>query len=1166
VLLDHEPVAAGLERTLPGPSLRATPEERLKETFVDERRHDFESHLPSGPLGDAWRATWRYLGSNTEDDIGVPFPYLAGHDGFMDLSDAYHSIRGLNALGATQTARGVLEDWLHLGEQYSGLPGSNRYVELGRAGQPRLSTLFLEDVSRNPDPDFLPRAYKVLADDHRYVWSDVYFKHTPNGLNRYSDVDYSHDATMLESGGDKNQLRFHGDAAAYNPSDLNAWMYRTEEDLASMARLMQSRSAASQDESKQWQEKAESWRQAADQRKQTMQKLLWDPKAKLFMDYDVRAGKRSSVPCLASYTVLRCGLLDADADRQQIDDMVAQLDRFRDPANGRLCWTAPDASTEAPQPATPSDLLTLSEGLERYGKDDLAAQIRTEARQAIDAMPITAEAKWLGVRAMLEPYKPAPAAPDPHRADLESLSPEGASRLSRLQGVLALPQSARIEPTQAGRIERRLMELHSSMLKPQVIADVQRRGLFEQVYGLEANGERWSLANRAPQDNVPSFVPTGPEASFGLGNMQVKANLSDATVKLLSPEAALICRDGDQLLVARCGRRLIVGDRAYDLADLPKDTEGHRQLNLPGDILHSFVTAGGNPALERFYADNRDWMKNDQITSPASQVGQLPSRPGWNQLFEFTARGWPQLTIEPALQSQSMQMQFFNPAAVPSIGIFKTQFNWDTMFMFKGMQLQGQGHVAAGMVDNLLGLKKRTGRVPNASSPRYLNKSQAPLVPGMVRMALPLRRQRFGVEATDGWLNAARVLLTKDYQNFWNQPGGRGIREIDGQRVRLSRFGGPNSKFAMDESGYDTTSRFKGRALDIVPADLNAFLWKYAKDMQAMLGELRASGESKGDAARVQRCDRLIAWWQREADRRKADLIKYCWDEEDGMFRDRIFQGPEQGLIKDQKALAPTVAPLWVGMLDASNPTEKRMIERSLEHLVDFEKPYGLAATAEDYGHPEMQWNSPSGWAVLLMMAVEAASRCGRYDLAAKFTGQWLDVIDKVFQEHGQVWERYNMVTGGHPPVQAGRYEETQGEGPGFGWTNSSVAWALVEVIGGGRIDRWPGHDALHVTPVIPPQLQGQDVRVHFAEPGGQGSWDLQHRWDGTSYQGVVSGDFSNLHDCDITTPPLPPGRAPRVEGAKPTSIETIETHDGKVQYRIRFERLDGNRRLAVHV
>ena len=191
--------------------------------------------------------------------MNLPFPYPGDKDGRVEQNDVGPTVQGLKHLGAHDAARGVLENWLELGERYTALPGKNELAELGRSGMPKLSSALLEESKTNPDPEFLPRSYKVLADDVEQNWGDTYFKATPNGLTRFCDVDYSNDATMAESGGAKNEARFDGDPMPFNPVDLNAYLYRTEKDLQTMAHRLEARATADGDK-----KTADSWKAKAD--------------------------------------------------------------------------------------------------------------------------------------------------------------------------------------------------------------------------------------------------------------------------------------------------------------------------------------------------------------------------------------------------------------------------------------------------------------------------------------------------------------------------------------------------------------------------------------------------------------------------------------------------------------------------------------------------------------------------------------------------------------------------------------------------------------------------------------------------------------------------------------------------------------------------------------
>lgn len=1050
--------------------------------FVLSQTPKFDGHDKVGGSAETTRLPKNTYVPLQAGQIGLPYAQPM-EQRLVELNQVPHLIAGLQAQGDQPTATAVLENWLSLGERYGCLPGSNEFHELGRSGMPRLSTLFVDEMKINPDPELPQRAYQVLSDDHKLTWSDRYFKLTPNGLNRFCDVDYSHDASLIESGGECNRTRFQGDPAGYNPVDLNAHLWRTETDLASLAsRLGKS-------------DEAEQWQTRADQRKETMLEKMWNPQAGRF--YDLQSDQQSDCPCLAQFALLSSGILDPQKDADKVAALAADLQNFFQPDKILPVW-----DLQSRQEASPSQVLDVAGALKKYGLNAQAERLQRALTVRL-ATQSYAPVEDSAARARLQPQAPS-------QEFRPVFSPEGQARLE------LLAPNAQLRPEQVGPTDRRLRQLHPSLLQPEVLSSLQKQGLSEAVFQLQG-----------PQKADPGAPG---RQNLSLGNLDCQFSSSLATEEL--PGGAFRLSNGrDSLTLARTPDHLILGDRAYALKDLPDA----KNLKVPQDLFQNFYLAGENPALERFFNHDRSWL-GDLPSGPASSLDQLPGRQGWNELYDFTQQSWPALTIDPSVVASGSAMPIFNRAAVPSLGIFKTQFNWDTLFMARGMQLQGQGPVVAGMADNLLSLLQENGRVPNAARSVYLNKSQPPILPGLVRRSERIRAGSEGPEKAKAWLSQAYSLMSNDYTQFWNQSGQRGVSEIEGQSTVLSRWGGPNHKFAMDESGFDTTSRFDGKTLDLVPPDLNAFLYRYAKDMQAMADQLGKPEEA--------------ADWAQQAQMRKDSLIKFCWDDQDGMFRDFRFQGENPGLQRQEDVLASAATPIWAGMLDPKIPQEKEMLERSLKALDRFEKPHGLAATAEDYGHPEMQWNGPSGWAPLHLIAIEGAVEAGNYTEAARWTEKWLDTISDYKDKTGGIIERYDMVEGGAPPVQKGRYEETQGEGPGFGWTNATVPWALIEVVGGARVE----NNRLNIEPIIPKALEGQPVKLTFADPGGLGQCQIEHRYDGSTYDTRLTSQ-GGWQGMTLITPPLP--AAARPQGLpEDAQIRALPGAEGQIRYQIQLPQI----------
>lgn len=1101
--------------------------------------------LFKGPEQAAWNQVVTYAGDYHPDKIDVPFPYPADAGGRMEANDTDTIVRGLWAKGGYAQARGVLENWLHLGERYTALPGTNQLNDLGRSGMPKLSSLLLEEAGRHQDPDFLQRAYNVIADDHKHNWSDTYFKQCKNGLNRFCDVDYSHDATLAESGGEKNEARFDGDPMPFNPIDLNAHLYRTEKDLQTMATMM-----AKETGEPAWKAKAALWGQKAATRKALILDKMWSAERGLFTDIKVADGEKSSVDTLAALSVLEAGLLDPNNPKESAmaRQLADSVDKFKLP-DGGYAW-----DNKGKKPAEPQDLLAFSRGLKSYGFEAQAKQLERAAQGELGSSEGTPgqTATQLASLAILHPTEFV----GPHKDSPEDwMSPKGLGRLRNLVTARGLSSMPQVPVKEACRIDRTLSLKHPSMLSLPVLKELQQQDLTEAMLGVSLKEGEVKLAPGPALDFKPA--PT----TMQLGASKLKFDLPDLQAAPLGHDAYKLRRNGKNLKICRTPDHLILGDRAYDIKQF-----GDKEIKLPQDIIGAFHTAGDNPQLESFFEANREWIKIN--SGPASEFAAMPNRPGWNKLYDATGKNWRELTIEPSVTNHDTAMQYFNPAAVPSVGIFKTQFNWDTMFMAKGMQLQGQEETVAGMADNLLYLLKSTKRVPNAARSVYMNKSQPPFLPSLVRMSEPIRKRTIGAEATDRWVREAYDVMKGDFHDFWREEGGRNVGRIDGHEVHLSRWGGPNHKFAMDESGFDTTSRFYGKTMDLVPPDLNAFLWGYAHDMEAIAFRLRDKAQAEGNNEDFLKYSAEGAKWSSEAEQIKKDVISYCWDDKDGMFRDYRFQGEGKGLQKDQDALSACMAPLWVGMLDPNVPEEKRMIERSLDNVSRFEKDHGLAATAEDYGHPEMQWNGPSGWAPLHMMTIESEVRYGRYDAAARQTQKWLDTMDRMYDKDGMIIERYDVVKGGHPPVQKGRYEETQGAGPGFGWTNATVPWALIEVVGGVRLHRdAEAPTRMDIIPHLPEGLQTAPTKLKFVNPGSNHEWTLSHHYqkDKSRYDFSIDGDFSSIPDLKLVTPPLPRGMAPKKSDHCPGyRIKEQPAENGLVRYELDFHGLAGKQKFDL--
>jgi alpha,alpha-trehalase len=218
---------------------------------------------------------------------------------------------------------------------------------------------------------------------------------------------------------------------------------------------------------------------------------------------------------------------------------------------------------------------------------------------------------------------------------------------------------------------------------------------------------------------------------------------------------------------------------------------------------------------------------------------------------------------------------------------------------------------------------------------------------------------------------------------------------------------------ATAESGWDFCSRWFRDTMhlvtiettDIVPVDLNCLMY----NLEVVLSKANAA---KGDATRA-------AMYREKAEKRKAAVLKYCWDDQQQYFfdYDRL-----QKKITGRWSIAG-VMPLFNNLADTARAA---LVSRQVREK--FLKDGGIVATLYHTGE---QWDAPNGWAPLMFLAVKGLLNYHYDDLAGEAAERWMKLNEKVFTATGKMMEKYN--------VENLELESGGGEYPtqdGFGWTN----------------------------------------------------------------------------------------------------------------------------------
>lgn len=339
---------------------------------------------------------------------------------------------------------------------------------------------------------------------------------------------------------------------------------------------------------------------------------------------------------------------------------------------------------------------------------------------------------------------------------------------------------------------------------------------------------------------------------------------------------------------------------------------------------------------------------------------------------------------------------------------FNELYYWDSYFMAQGLFDDSHKDLLLGILENFVSLIDRYGVIPNASRTYLMGRSQPPLFTSFI----------FDMYDTysldEAWLDRMMAAAEKEYTNVWmgtKKPHARNVHE------GLSRYYDINMlhDLAEAESGWDMTPRFKRRALDYLPIDLNSLLYKYEMDFARYY--------------RIKDDKRTAGGWETAARHRAEAVDRLMWNKTKSFYYDYDYKKQKQSTVTSLAGLFP----LWAGMVSEERA---KKLEKSMHRFI---QKGGLSATdaytlnqrAPSNGLPS-QWAYPNGWAPLQFIVVQGLERYGYHNEARHLALKWLKTNLDWYQQHGVFLEKYNVVQPHRPPVK-GVYP-TQ---VGFGWTNS---------------------------------------------------------------------------------------------------------------------------------
>ncbi len=376
-----------------------------------------------------------------------------------------------------------------------------------------------------------------------------------------------------------------------------------------------------------------------------------------------------------------------------------------------------------------------------------------------------------------------------------------------------------------------------------------------------------------------------------------------------------------------------------------------------------------------------------------------------NSVSDYIRDNWHR-TVKPACKGEDTLIGLPYPYTTPCIsGMFQELYYWDTYFTNVGLLLSGMTAQAKHNIDNMLFLVDTYGKMPNGNRTYYLNRSQPPFLSQMVR-------ELFEVTHDLQWLGEHAYPALETEYTFWTErrscPSGLtrygcdltreedyiDIADYFAKRIsrplpddRETRIAWGKSMMALAESGWDCTSRFALNAHEYIPADLNSLLYLLETNMAYFADILH-----KSDAAK----------WSSRAETRKLRMTKQLWDEQRGVFCDRHIPSGCLNRVVSAAAFYPLFAGLATHEQAAS----------TMQALPLLEYEHGIACCEKREDLLELQWDYPHGWACLHHIVISGLLRYGYREDALRIARKYVRTVAREFERTGNLWEKYNVVTG----------------------------------------------------------------------------------------------------------------------------------------------------------
>ncbi|KAF7703792.1 Trehalase [Cucumispora dikerogammari] len=373
-------------------------------------------------------------------------------------------------------------------------------------------------------------------------------------------------------------------------------------------------------------------------------------------------------------------------------------------------------------------------------------------------------------------------------------------------------------------------------------------------------------------------------------------------------------------------------------------------------------------------------------------------------------------------KSESTLLDLKHPFFIPG-GRFRELYYWDSFWILKGLLSLDMKRSSENILMNFTEVINKYGHFPNGTRTYYINRSQLPLFPSMLRLLYKFDHLKNYI-LSDG-LKAALVEYNYFMKNFAEKEGLNYYR-VTSNFPRLESFFEDMYKYeykkdqkifteikSIAESGWDFSSRWEEKdsliITNLLPADLNSILYENEMIISFLYNEKKEP--EQGD------------FFLQKANKRKTAINKFLWNPDTKTYADYNYTTNKHSKEFYASNLFPIIY----------NVAEKSTIYTAL--LNDFENIFGheggIPASSKYSGK---QWDFPNVWAPYTEAIENYLFNNDQKFLAKHIAKTFFNNAQRVFKKKSVFYEKYAANELG----VAGRGGEYKAQA-GFGWTNGTL-------------------------------------------------------------------------------------------------------------------------------